>query len=93
MTIYYAVLACIHLWRSNKPKYLENIYSVIIFVLICHSFVSVYKERGMVKSNTLGVLDRIKFLATIMQLVPGNDLGKWDNIARHMNYHSHVKGV
>lgn len=76
-----------------KPKYLENIYRVIIFVLICHSFVSVYKESGMVKFKTLGVLNRIKFLTIIMQLAPGNDLGKWDNIARYMNYHLYVKGV
>ena len=77
----------------KRLKWLTNINKVGLFVFFCVTFVSIYKGRGMVKYKALGVLHRIKFLATAMQHAPGNDLEKWDHIARHMNYYLHEKGV
>lgn len=47
----------------------------------------------MVKYRALGILDKIRFLAVIKLLAPGNDIGGWDHIARHMNYYLHEKGL
>ncbi|CAR27517.1 ZYRO0D00352p [Zygosaccharomyces rouxii] len=77
----------------KRLKWFTNINKVGLFVFFCVTFVSIYKGRGMVKYKALGVLHRIKFLATAMQHAPGNDLEKWDHIARHMNYYLHEKGV
>lgn len=52
-----------------------------------------YKNRHTVKYGAPGVLERIKFLVTIKQVAPGNHMGKWDRIPRHMNYYLHEKGV
>lgn len=98
LTILFASLSARYIRDNRMEKgfledYISSTFKVLMFVLFCYSMARTYKERGTVKLSTLRLSDRIKFLATIMQHSPGNDLEKWDDIARHMNYYLHEKGV
>lgn len=52
-----------------------------------------YKSHLEGKYKSLGITQRVRFLAAVMHFAPGDDPKKWDHIAAHMNWYLRIKGT
>lgn len=70
--------------RGMKITY----YFYALIAIFC--FYGIIHGRGF---SLPDVTSRVKLLATIRHFSPGNNISKWDEIARHRNYYLCSRGV
>lgn len=78
---------------SNKAYSLRLLYGISLLFLISGFFLFFFMFLRTSNYEPLNVSNKVKFLATIMQVAPGGDIEKWDQVARFMNYYLTMVGV